>query len=273
MGSMLIDRGLPRGAAPDSWNLQNPDAVREVHEAYALAGSEVLYTNTFGASRLRLSSTGLGDKTEDINRTGAQLALACRTAGSFVAGDIGPTGTFLPPVGAADPSELQDAFAEQASYLADEGVDVLVIETMTDLREALAALRGATSVSSLPVLACLTFRLTPRGYFTVMGDPAADSLSRLADEGAVAVGANCTLASTEMVGLVTQTAPGLSVPFLAKPNAGQPQLTADGIVYPEDPDQFARSMHHIADAGAALLGGCCGSTPEHIRVISQLLRG
>lgn len=269
---MLMHRGLPPGTPPDLWNLDNPDAVREVHKAYLTAGCEVIYTNTFGASRLRLAAVGLGNRTEEVNRTGVRLAVACRTPGTFVAGDMGPTGVFLPPVGRADPAQLRDAFAEQASYLDGEGADVLIVETMTDLREAVAALRGVAGVSVLPVIACLTFRLTPRGYFTIMGDSPASSLRQLADEGAAAVGANCTLASGEMVSLVAQVAGALPVPFLAKPNAGQPQLTPEGIVYPEDPPVFAANVRRMTQAGAALVGGCCGSTPEHLRAVRDALR-
>jgi 5-methyltetrahydrofolate--homocysteine methyltransferase len=273
MGSMLIQRGLPPGAPPDLWNLENPDAVREVHEAYLSAGSQVVYTNTFGSSRLRLAAVGLSRQTEEINRAGVRIAASCKRPETLIAGDIGPTGAFLPPIGTADVAQLQDVFAEQASYLEDKSVNVLVIETMTDLREALAAVSGAISVSSLPVIACLTFRLTPRGYFTIMGDPPEVSFKRLADEGAAVVGANCTLASGEMVNLVTEIASELQVPFLAKPNAGQPQLTPDGVVYPEAPAEFAENVRRMVDAGAGLVGGCCGSTPEHLRAISHLLHG
>ncbi len=272
MGSMLIRSGLPPGAPPDLLNLDNPDAVQEIHKAYFAAGCEVVYTNTFGSSRLRLAAAGLGERTEEINRAGVRLAAACKAPDRLIAGDIGPTGVFLPPVGTADADQLQAAFAEQASYLDAEGADVLVIETMTDLREAVAAVRGAASVSALPVIACLTFRLTPRGYFTVMGDPPVASLKRLVDEGATAVGTNCTLASAEMVELVAEVTRAVAVPFLAKPNAGQPRLTSEGVVYPEGPAEFAANVRRMVSAGAALVGGCCGSTPEHLRAIGNTLR-
>ncbi len=212
MGSALIAQGLVLGRPPELWNVEHPDRVGSVHAGYLAAGSDVVQTNTFGGNPLVLGSHGLADRTEELNQAGVDVArraadAATKTDGvpRIVSGNIGPSAMLLPPVGKADPDALTDAFARQAAALASAGADMLSIETMTDLREALCALAGARHATSLPVTVCLTFDRKKRGFFTLMGDRLADAAKRLADAGATAVGANCSVGS----GLLLEATPRL----------------------------------------------------------------
>ena len=202
IGTELMARGLGRGIPPELWNAENPDVVREVYAAYFEAGADVVSTNSFGGTPIRLAAHGLENRAFALNRAAARLAREAAPSGRYVAGSMGPTGKFLEPQGPATEAELAASYAEQARALVEGGVDVLIIETQYDLREALAALRGVQSVSPLPVFVTMTFGVYPRGYFTIMGDPAARAAAELEQAGAAAVGANCTLTSEQMVGCV-----------------------------------------------------------------------
>lgn len=276
LGSLLIAEGLEPGRAPEWWLLERPGRVAAAHAGYVAAGSDVIATATFGASPPKLASAGLAGRCRELNELGARLAREAAQAGAaggapvLVAGDIGPSGLLLPPVGGADEARLEAAFAEQAEALAGAGVDLLLIETMYDRREALAAVRAARR-TSLPTLACLTCEARRRGWFTVMGDALVPSLQELAAAGADAVGFNCSVTSDVMVAMAAAAAPQLGVPLIAQPNAGQPRATPAGVVYDADPAAFARDLAAMADAGARLLGGCCGTTPAFIAAARRAL--
>lgn len=271
MGTELMRAGLEPGRSPDSWNLERPDAVRDIHRRYFDAGSDLVVTNTFGATPLKLSAYGLGDRCREINRAGALLLGAVRPPGRFIGGDIGPTGKFLKPQGEFDESQFEEAFAEQAEALAAGGVDAFFIETMYDLREALCALRACVSVSTLPVFATLTFNRTPRGFFTLMGDSPAKCLLALEEAGAAAAGANCTLDSADMADLVQIMSDVTRLPLIAQPNAGRPEVApGGGVAYSQGLEDYVRHFPRIMDNGARLIGGCCGTTPETIRRLSEL---
>jgi 5-methyltetrahydrofolate--homocysteine methyltransferase len=277
MGSLLLARGLPSGRAPEQWNLEQPGQIEAVHRAYVAAGSEAVHTNTFGGSPLRLAVFGLGAECERINGRAVELARA--SGARFVLGDVGPTGDFLPPVGAADPAAWHASFAAQGRALVDAGVDALHVETMTDLREAEIALAAlGEAAAGRPVLVSLTFVRKPRGFFTIMGNPLGASLVRLAEQGAAAVGANCTLGGADMLALVIAARAaldeaGLGVPLVAQPNAGQPELGERGVTYSQGPDELARDVAAMVDRGARLVGGCCGTEPATIAALAKRLRG
>ena len=264
LGSMLIAAGLEGGRAPEWWNLEHPDRVEEAHRAYFAAGSDIVHTNTFGGNPLRLAAGGLGGRCREVNAAAVAIARRARPGEGLVAGDVGPTGHMLPPLGTAAVAELGAAFREQVEALAEAGVDLISIETMSDLREALAAVEAAR-YSGLAVHAAMTFEARPRGCFTIMGDPLVPSLRALAEAGAAAVGCNCSVTSAVMAAMVAQAAPVVPVPLSAQPNAGAPTVTTDGVTYEADPDAFARDLRAMVDDGAALVGGCCGTTPEFIR--------
>jgi 5-methyltetrahydrofolate--homocysteine methyltransferase len=261
MGSLLMAAGLERGRAPEWWNLEHPDRVKAAHRAYAEAGSDVVHTNTFGASPPKLKAAGLAGRCREV--VAAAVALA-RNASTLVAGDVGPTGLMLPPVGEASVDQIGDAFRQQAEALAEAGADLISIETMYDLREAMAAVEAARA-TGLPVLASMTFEARKRGFFTIMGDPLGASLAALADAGADAVGCNCSVTSSVMVGMVAEARRSVSARLVAQPNAGQPRVTPTGTAYDVSPEEFARDLTAMVAAGASLVGGCCGTTPEHIR--------
>ncbi len=264
LGSMLIAAGLAAGRAPECWNLEHPERVEAVHRAYVEAGSDVVHTNTFGATPLRLAAGGLAGRCREVNAAAVAIARRACAGRTLVAGDVGPTGHLLPPVGTARLADLSAAFAEQADALAAAGADLISIETMTDLREALAAVAAARA-TGLAVHASMTFEVRKRGTFTIMGDALVPALRALAEAGADAVGCNCSLTSAEMVALVREAAPAVPVPLSAQPNAGRPQVTPDGVVYDADAAAFARDAAAMAAAGARLVGGCCGTTPAFIR--------
>jgi len=273
LGTMLISRGLPPGQAPEAWLLAHPERVREVHQRYVAAGCHLVHTASFGGSRPKLAAAGLGEEVREVNRRAVALAREVAPEGEvLVAGDVGPTGRLLPPMGDAVEAELEAAFAEQCSLLAEAGAELLSIETMYDLREALAALRAALA-TGLPVLCSMTFEAKRRGAFTMVGDPLAASLLALRDAGAHAVGLNCSVTSEPMLAMVAEARAALGpvVAIVAQPNAGQPRPTPEGVVYDEDPARFAADLCAMADAGAQLLGGCCGTDDRFLAAARSAL--
>ncbi len=278
MGSLLIGMGLESGRASEAWTKEQPERVVEAHRAYLQAGSDAIHTNTFGATPAKLDAAGLGGRCRELNA--AAVALARRAAGkasrspasggTLVAGDVGPTGKLLPPVGNASEEFFHDEFREQTAVLAEAGVDLISIETMYDVREALAAVEAARE-TGLPVMASMTFEARRRGHFTIMGDRIAESLGALAEAGAAVVGLNCSVTSGEMLAMIRE-AVALGIPLAAQPNAGKPRATADGVVYDDaSPESFARDLMAMVDAGARVVGGCCGTDPSFIRRARQAL--
>ncbi len=264
MGTQLIDRGLQKGECPEMWNLNRPGDIREIHRAYFEAGADVVLTNTFGASAPKLAKFGIEDKIEEIIHAGVKLARDACPSHGFVAGDMGPTGLMLHPMGKATPDEIKNAYSQQARILADGGVDLLVIETQYDIREALAGLAGAME-TGLPVFVTMTFEKKKRGFFTIMGNTVKDSMEQLQQEGASVVGANCSLSSGQFVQLTRELVECARVPVLVQPNAGQPQIDGDKVTYDEKPKQFVQNLSKSVEAGAGAIGACCGSTPEFTR--------
>ena len=274
VGTELLARGLGPGVPPELWNADQPDVVRNVHRAYFEAGADVVTTNSFGGTPLKLAAHGLENRAFALNRAAARLAREAAPPGRYVAGSMGPTGKFLEPQGRATEPELESSYAEQARALVEGGVDVLIVETQYDLREALAALRGAQSVSSLPVFVTMTFNAKPRGYFTLLGDSAAKAADELEGAGAAAVGANCTLSSDQMVGCVRALRPATGLPIIAQANAGQPVMRTDGPVgYSQTLEDYVRYVPAIIEAGAGIVGGGCGTTPATIQALAGLLAG
>ena len=274
MGTMLIERGLKAGECPEAWNLLHPPIIEDIHRAYYAAGSQVVLTNTFGANRLKLSAYGMAGRLEEINSKAVELALAARPAEErerYVAGDIGPTGKFLKPLGPHEFLEFKEAFAEQARCLAQASVDFICIETMFDPGEARAALQGALEATSLPIIITMTFDKTPRGFFTSMGLGAAEAAKLLEEHGAGAIGANCGTGPAEMLELIKILRKVTQLPLIAKPNAGKPIIKQGKAFYTEDTQSFARYIQELVPAGANGVGGCCGTDPSYIRAIAKLL--
>jgi 5-methyltetrahydrofolate--homocysteine methyltransferase len=265
MGTLLQDSGLEDGAPGELWNLENPDAVRAAHAAYAEAGARLLTTNTFGGTRPRLDMHGLGDRVGEVNWTAAQLARSVADErGLLVAGDLGPTGELLAPLGTMTPEEAQALFAEQLAALVEGGIDLVLVETLSDLGEADAALAAAREIApDLPVVVTMSFDTNLR---TMMGVRPGDAVAHLAAAGADAVGANCGRGPDEMEMIaaeMVQARPG-DLLLIAQSNAGLPQVVGDHFEYDAAPGDMAAHADRLAELGIDLVGGCCGSTPAHI---------
>jgi methionine synthase I (cobalamin-dependent) len=284
MGSMLIAQGLPSGRPPEEWILSRPESIKDVHRAYLEAGADVITTNTFGATPARLSGFGLADEVEEINAAAVRLAREAveeneksfseepregtrtRHGKKLVALSMGPTGLMLPPVGRASEEDIASSYRRQVEG-ASGGVDLILIETIFDLREGLIALEAARAAGELPVAVTLTFDKKPRGFFTYMGDEAAASMKRLEEAGADIVGANCTLTSPDMVELARILRDSTSLPVLCQPNAGKPRMQGGIIVYDASAEDFAADAIKILECGVNAVGGCCGTNPDFIRSI------
>ena len=271
MGTLLYSRGIGFDRCFDALCETDPELVRAVHTDYIAAGAELIETNTFGANAFRLAEHGLADRVVAINRAGARLAReAADTAGGrpWVAGSVGPLGVTLAPVGALDPAEARAAFAEQVRALAEAGVDVLFIETMRDVAEAVAAIEAAGSVCDLPVVALATFGedgLTATGL-------APEAVARaLEAAGANVVGANCSTGPAPMLDVMARMARVAGVPLAAIPNAGLPTLAGGRYIYTSSPAYMAEVIAQMVDAGVRVVGGCCGTTPEHIAAMRAVL--
>lgn len=271
MGTTLIRKGLASGECPESWNLSHPDEVSQIHKAYLEAGADVLQTNTLGGTRIKLKTCGLEDQMAQINAQAVRLLRQVCPPDRYVAGDIGPTGQFLPPVGTCSPEEMEKNFREQAEVFAGEGVDLFVLETMYDLQEIVLATRAVRSISDLPIMATVTFEHKPKGFFTIMGNSVADCADQLAGAGANAVGSNCGMGSSDMVDITFLFRESTKLPILIQPNRGQPEMTAGRLTYQQKPEAFAEDVMLIVKAGAKAVGGCCGTTPEFIARIHQRL--
>jgi methionine synthase I (cobalamin-dependent) len=271
MGTLLMQAGLPAGMPGEYCNIHAPESVVEIHRQYVAAGARVLITNTFNGNRPRLRMSGLEDSFTDTNRSAVASARQAAVDGCVVAGSIGPTGELLAPLGPLSVDAATDAFAEQAATLGEAGVDLLWIETMTDLAEARAALAGCRRVWSGPVSVSMTFNAGPRGFFTMMGNPLAECVAALADSGADIIGSNCQLTSTQMVPLARELVALSKLPVMLEPNAGIPRIVDGAQVYSETPIEFAEAAAQFADAGIALIGGCCGTTPEFIAAARERL--
>jgi len=273
MGTMLFAEGLQFGDPPEVWNLSHPDVVRRIHRGYLDAGSRIVMTNTFGGNRLRLGLHGLEKRVEDLNRTAAILLRSeVDAAGgtALVAGDIGPSGEIMAPVGTLSETEAVDVFAEQAAALIAGGVDLIWIETMSDLGEIKAAIDGVRRASSdIPLVTTMTF--DTRGH-TMMGISPERAAQALWSWGADAIGGNCGNGPDELLRVIERMHAAVPDALLvAKSNARMPRLVGMQAVYQSDPAEYAGMALAMRDAGATIVGGCCGTTPTHLEAIAARL--
>ncbi|MFN7988567.1 MAG: homocysteine S-methyltransferase family protein [Thermoanaerobaculia bacterium] len=272
-GTMLMARGLPTGEAPERICLERPELLAGIASLYLEAGAEVVTTNTFGANPARLSLHGLEERLEEICRAAVVAVRSAAGERAWVSGSIGPTGKLLAPLGDLDPASAREGFERQAAALAAAGADLLCVETMTDLAEAELAVRAAREAApSLPVVATMSFEATKRGFFTVMGASPAKAAVRLAAAGADVVGANCGDGAA-MVGIARELRASGPLPVAVRPNAGLPTVANGALTWPETPEAMAARVPELLAAGVALLGGCCGTTPEHVRALRAALAG
>jgi len=272
MGTMLHSRGVSFEKCFDELNLSNPQAVAEVHREYIAAGADLILSNTFGANRFKLGKHGLEGSTAEINKAGVQLAKRAAAAASrevFVAGDVGPLGVRIAPFGRVQPEQARAAFAEQIDALCSAGADLIVVETVSDLYEVREAARAAKEVCALPLVTSMTFTRDDR---TVLGDDPAVVALALQEAGADVIGVNCSGGPAQMLRILKQmrqAAPQSR--FWVKPNAGWPEQVGGRIMYPADPEYFAEYAVSFRAAGASIVGGCCGTTPQHIAAMRRAL--
>ncbi len=275
MGTMLYERGISFDHCFDEINLSHPEMVREIHRAYAEAGADILETNTFGGNRFRLTHHGLEEKIESINSAGVKLAKEIAEEQSiklrrkiFVAGAMGPLGKPLEPIGKITREEAQKYFAEQAKILSDAGADVIMLETIGDLEEAKQAVIGARSATSLPIIAQMTFNDEAK---TLMGNKPVEVARTLQSLGANIVGANCSVGPQALLEVLEKMNAVENLHFSIQPNAGLPRYVGGRYLYLASPDYFGDYAKMFVAAGAGIIGGCCGTTPDHIRQIRKAI--
>jgi 5-methyltetrahydrofolate--homocysteine methyltransferase len=269
-GTYLQQKGLQPGECPELWNVTHPEAILDIAESYIRAGSDLIETNSFGGSRFKLEKYGLADCVTELNKAAAEISRKAAGAGKWVLGSIGPTGKML-ILEEVTPDELYDAFREQAIALEAGGADAIVVETMTDLEEAILAVRAAVENTTLEVICTMTFdRLLTDDYRTMMGVSPSEMVQPLIDAGASVIGANCGNGMAGMIRIVEEIrSVNKQIPVLIHANAGLPEYQ-DGITrFPESPQETASYVQKLITAGADIIGGCCGTTPEHIRKIKD----
>ena len=270
MGTELDKRGL---MSQSQNNLANPEVVLEIHREYAQCGCHMLTTNTLTMNRIYIETHHLNVGMKEVNQAGAELARQAAGENQYVLGDISSTGQFLEPYGNYKESEFYDAFKEQVEILAEGRVDGFIVETIFDLREALCALRACKENSSLPVITSMAFATETEGGRTIMGNTAVECATKLTDAGADVIGVNCgDLDPSQMAMVVFLLKSATSLPILAQPNAGKPKLVNNQTVFDMGPKDFAAGIAKCLHAGARLVGGCCGTSPEHIRAVANILK-
>ena len=268
-GTNFQDMGMEPGVAPEEWVFDASEQVRALHRRFADAGCDLVSTCTFGASSVRLEDGPLAGRTRELNVRAAELAREAVGDGVLVAGSMGPTGQLVEPFGPLTRDMSLETFGEQARGLTDGGVDLLMLETFFTLDEALWAAEAVGAVSDLPLVMSFSF---DQGTKTMMGLSPADVTAAAEGVGVAALGANCGRSLQDTAQLVTEFLDaGLSHPLWIKPNAGVPRVTAGGVVYPEDPSSFAEQVAQLAQRGARVVGGCCGSTPAHLSALARAL--
>jgi 5-methyltetrahydrofolate--homocysteine methyltransferase len=276
-GTMLFAAGLANGACPELWNDTHADVVRGIHAGYFGAGSQIVETNTFGGTRLKLNEYKIGDRTRELNEKGARLARAAAPPSGYVAGSIGPTSRlpldYALDEGVTDEQYLE-TFQEQAAALADGGVDLFAVETMMFPQECTAAIRACKAVADLPVMATMFFQYEEGNDRdrTMWGESPAEVAKSLLAAGADVVGMNCGRGPDRAIVIIREMRAVTDAPLVAYPNAGLPITTGDHVRYELDPEPMAREYPALLEAGCNIVGACCGSNPEHIRLIAEVVR-
>ena len=266
-GSNLRASGMPVGVCTEQWVLEHPEVLQNLQRAYAEAGSQIVYAPSFGANRLSLSMYGLEDRLAEMNRALVQLSRDAVGGRAYVAGDMATAGKPVDVEGGVSYDTLIEVYREQAQLLVDAGVDLIGLETMMGVTECSAAIEAIRSVCDLPVMCTLTLDAVGAAYFDGDAELAAQTLPAL---GVDAIGVNCGQGPELYVSVIQRMRAHTDLPLIAKPNAGLPVIQSDGsAVYGMSPGKFAREMQQLKKAGASILGGCCGTTPEHIRMLKE----
>ncbi len=274
MGTFLHAKGLGPGECPESWCISHSDVVKGIAEAYIAAGSDIVETNSFGGSSLKLRPYGLADKVREFNRAAATLAKQAMGERGYVAGSVGPTGHITKEeYGDVSTEELYEAFMGQVIALAEGGADLICVETMSSLVEAVQAIRAVKENTKLPAICTFTFDQKPRGFFTIMGVTPEQAAEKAASAGADIVGANCGNGISNMIQISKRMRAALpGNPILIQANAGMPKVEDGKTVFQETPEYMAIQVKELIEAGANIIGGCCGTTPSHIAAMAKASR-
>ncbi|MFC1568881.1 homocysteine S-methyltransferase family protein [bacterium] len=272
-GTLLQNMGLKPGECPESWNLSHPEQVKSIAQSYIDAGADIVLTNSFGGSRFKLDHYGLIDKTVEINQAAANLSRSAAGENNFVLGSIGPTGKIF-MMGDVTEEEWIEAFGEQAKALIDGGADGICIETMSSLEEALCAIKAVRSQTSCEVVCTFTFEKTRQDeYRTMMGVSPTQMAEAVLEAGADIIGANCGNGMERMIEIVKEFKQvSLDTPILIHANAGMPMIQDGETVFPEKAKETAQWVNPLIEAGVNIIGGCCGTTPDHIRAIVEMVQ-
>ncbi len=270
-GTMLMNMGLKPGDCPEQWNLTHAGEVKELHAAYVRAGARMVLTNSFGGNRFKLKKYNLHEQLHQLNHQAARIAKEAVGDEAFVAASVGPTGELLKPLGPLGEAEVSDAFKEQVIALAEGGADLILVETMSDVKEATLAIRAAKESTSLPVFCTFTYSRTKKGFRTMMGVDPDKAVKASLEAGADVIGANCGEGMEQMILLVREIRRSFDSYILIHANAGMPQLIEGKTVYNETPERMAELVPEILDAGVNIIGGCCGTTPEHIAAMARVI--
>lgn len=269
-GSNLMAAGMPRGVCTETWILKHRDTLKELQQSYVNAGSRVLYAPTFGANRMNLSLHHLEEHIKEMNDALVSLARESAKDMAFVAGDITTTGKMMEPAGDLTYETAFEVYKEQISYLSQAGVDFIIAETMINIEETLAAVDAASQVCDLPVLCSMTVEADGSIF---SGGNAVEAALALESAGASAVGINCSVGPDQLVSVVRNIKEAVSIPVIAKPNAGMPVIDDKGnAVYSMGAAEFAKHMKVLVENGASIIGGCCGTTPEYIKAVAEILK-
>lgn len=270
IGSLLFEKGLNPGDCPERFNLERPEILAEIALSYLQAGADIIQTNTFGASPLKLSDYDLDDKTEEINKKAVEIVKQIVDSKALVSGSVGPTGKMLLPYGDIEPVAMKDNYKKQIGTLIESGVDLLCIETMTDLNEAVIAVESAREISSdIPIIITMTFDVIPQGCVTIMGNKISEVCAKLEEAGANVIGSNCGNGTKNMITIAKEFIANSQLPIIIQSNAGIPTIIDDQVIYQETPEEFADFTKILLELGVSIIGGCCGTTPNHIRAIRQ----
>ena len=271
MGTLLQASGLKAGECPEWWCISHPEVVKGIHAAYLAAGSDIVETNSFGGTCYKLKPYGLADKVRELNLAAVALAKQVMTGKGYVAASVGPTGQIVQDEGGdVTPQDLYRGFEEQVAALAEGGADALCIETMGSLSEALQAIKAAKECTRLPVICTFTFQAGTRGFRTMMGVTPERAARQAAAAGADIVGANCGSGIADMIEITRQMrAAQPHTPILINANAGMPVLEGEKTVFKDSPEFMASKVSDLIKAGAQIIGGCCGTTPEHIAAMAK----
>ncbi len=271
-GTMLFSKGLTPGACPEEWNVSHPEIVATIPRAYLETGVDIILSNSFGGSPFKLAQYGLEERAAELNFAAAKISTDLAQGSALVFGSVGPTGRFLEPLGTTTEPEMIENFKIQIKALADGGVDAILIETMSDLQEVGCAITASREVCDLPIIASLTFEKGKQGYKTMMGVSVAAAVETLSQMAVDVIGSNCGNGIEQIVEIIAEIRRQSDKFLLARPNAGLPKLVNGVTVFEQTAEQMAQHVPALIHAGANIIGGCCGTTPEHIRAMIKKVR-